>query len=77
MDKLEICILKNKSILENLNLSKIKAKSLLHKIGDLRNQIAHGNDYDNLEFDEFHAILEFIHNFIKKYENDELDYNLN
>ena len=77
VDKLEICILKNKSILENLNLSKIEAKSLLHKIEYLRNQIAHGNDYDNLEFDEFYKILEFIHNFIKKYENDELDYNLN
>ena len=76
-DKLGICILKNKSILANLNLTVIEAQSLMHKIEYLRNQIAHGNDYDNLSFEKFHAILEFIHNFIKKYENDELDYNLN
>ena len=76
-DKLGICILKNKSILANLNLTVIEAQSLMHKIEYLRNQIAHGNDYDNLDFDEFHKILKFIHNFIEKFENDELDYNLN
>jgi len=76
-DKLAICLLKNKSILENLNLSGIKAQSLSKDINYLRNQIAHGNDYDNLSFDKFHAILEFIHNFINKYENNELDYKLN
>ena len=76
-DKLGICILKNKSILANLNLSVIEAQSLLHKIEYLRNQIAHGNDYDNLDFDEFYKILKFIHNFIEKFENDELDYKLN
>ena len=73
-DKLGICILKNKSILANLNLTVIEAQSLMHKIEYLRNQIAHGNDYDNLDFDEFHKILKFIHNFIEKFENDELDY---
>ncbi len=75
-DKLGICILKNKPILANLNLDRIEAQSLIHKIEYLRNQIAHGNDYDNLSFDEFHEILEFIHNFIKKFENNELDYKL-
>ena len=77
MDKLNICLLKNKSILQYLNLSGVKAQSISKDIEYLRNQIAHGNDYDNLPFDKFHAILEFIHNFIKKYENNELDYRLN
>ena len=77
MDKLKICLLKNKSILQNLNLSGVKAQSFSKDIEYLRNQIAHGNDYDNLYFDKFHVILKFIHNFIKKYENDELDYKLN
>ena len=75
--KLGICLLKNKSILENLNLSGVKARSISKDIEYLRNQIAHGLDYDNLSFDKFHKILKFIHNFIKKYENDELDYKLN
>ena len=76
-DKLGICILKNKSILANLNLTVIEAQSISKDIEYLRNQIAHGNDYDNLSFDKFHAILKFIHNFIEKYENNELDYKLN
>ena len=76
-DKLGICILKNKSILENLNLSRRGAQSLIRKIEDLRNNISHGNDYDNLAFDEFHTIMKFIHTFIEKFEKDELDYKLN
>ena len=77
VDKLKICLLKNKTILENLNLSGVKAQSISKDIEYLRNQIAHGNDYDNLSFDKFHAILKFIHNFIKKFENNELDYKSN
>ena len=77
VDKLKICLIKNRPILVNLNLSGVKAQSISKDIEYLRNQIAHGNDYDNLSFEKFHAILEFIHNFIKKYENDELDYNIN
>ena len=77
MDKLKICLLKNKSILQNLNLSGVKAQSISKDIEYLRNQIVHGNDYDNLSLDKFHVILKSIHNFIKKYENDELDYKLN
>ena len=77
VDKLNICLLKNKSILQNLNLSGVKAQSISKDIEYLRNQIAHGNDYENLSFDKFHKILKFIHNFIKKFENDELDYKLN
>ena len=30
-----------------------------------------------LDFDEFYKILKFIHNFIEKFENNELDYKLN
>ena len=77
VDKLKICLIKNRPILVNLNLSGVKAQSISKDIEYLRNQIAHGNDYDNLSFDKFHAILKFIHNFINKYENNELDYKLN
>ena len=77
VDKLTICLLRNKSILANLNLSGREAQSLIHDIEYLRNQISHGNDYEKLDFDEFYKILKFIHNFIEKFENNELDYKLN
>ena len=73
-DKFGICILKNKSILANLNLSGRQAQSFITKIEELRNNISHGNDYDDIEFDEFYTIMKFIHNFIEKFEKDELDY---
>ena len=77
VDKLTICLLRNKSILANLNLSGREAQSLIHDIEYLRNQISHGNEYEKLDFDEFYKILKFIHNFIEKFENNELDYKLN
>jgi hypothetical protein len=76
-DKLTICLLKNKSILANLNLTQREARTLKEDIEYLRNEISHGNDYSKLDFDQFYKIIKFIHNFIEKYENDELDYNLN
>ena len=70
-------MLRNKSMLANLNLSGREAQSLIHDIEYLRYQISLGNDYEKLDFDEFYKILKFIHNFIEKFENNELDYKLN
>ena len=43
----------------------------------LRDEISHGSDFEKLSFEKFHLILQFIHDFIEKYENDELTFTLN
>jgi len=76
-DKLGICLLKNKLLQENLNLSTEKTRKLIHDIVYLRDEISHGSDFEKLSFEKFHLILQFIHDFIEKYENDELTFTLN
>jgi len=71
-DKIKICILKNKILLEELELKYEEAKNLNEKIINIRNKLAHGSDFDDLSFDEFHRTLIFIHKFIDKFENKEL-----
>ena len=74
-DKIKICILKNNSLLKELELEYEEAKNLNEKIINLRNKLAHGSNFEDLRFDELHRVLIFIHKFVEKFEKKELTFN--
>ena len=56
-DKIKICILKNKSLLKELELEYEEAINLKEIIINLRNNLAHGSNFEDLRFDELHKKL--------------------